>query len=827
MSDKGFAIRCPHCQKWNIWEKIDLKEAVISSKQELQRILRGFDRACRQGNAESFSHEKLWRCTNPRSVCPTSFEAVICQNEQQALGFLKEIEAWSPKRDFRLYKADCRNRWEDKYYGVLFNAQAIPRPQHVELELLMDRELVSRLIVGIGVELEAPVTIYAANVFAHPNTNKLVVYWMPIEAYSQGRLLVPPRYNEFCHTCRQIVMRKLTAQFEREGYNVNNCPIGFGKNDQCAGKDAVCMKYSGTIDWNRCPAFIEERKKRCPCYRSDLKFIERIMRNLRKNLENKGEFEEEILRCHKKRCYARFEERAIPIVVHGYLAGVAMSGQVFFDPKKIVNVNDFCTQFTILRGHERTLERAKDRLIAKETRLRLADKSRFFVTRKELDQRITLLTNSVRRVTRTATSRYSDVRRGTEWAFRQEILGYIQNSKIKLVPFDIYLSHVLERKRLFWAFEAVYLAQYSRETKCVSAIAFSHKYREPSFFGVPGKTVASSTEIEYDQAHPCPYLHKRGQQMPPQHDRLIRELLPIFENVATDPELEVPQGDDFFFVVIPFLYEVYAFVFAVRDEQIVREIESRVAGGVSRLCRESILETCTEVVYEFGEERFREARERAWREFSALASHRIGNEISSVGTLLDLLAEQLMHDSHWAPKWRDKLPIMQSCTRRAKEMLTLETMLTGEIKPRLQLTNLADLITKSATGIVPVDAKLDFQGSAAQEDTLLDPDLMEQAFRELCANAVDATGKDVQITVTVRKDKKGLHISFCDNGPGIRREDAERIFKPFITLRGGRTGLGLATVRRIVEAHAGTICLVESDAGADFVISLPQSGVKK
>jgi signal transduction histidine kinase len=70
-------------------------------------------------------------------------------------------------------------------------------------------------------------------------------------------------------------------------------------------------------------------------------------------------------------------------------------------------------------------------------------------------------------------------------------------------------------------------------------------------------------------------------------------------------------------------------------------------------------------------------------------------------------------------------------------------------------------------------------------------------------------------------------LSVRDHGPGIASEEHDRIFEPFERasrdprVRGA--GLGLWIVRRLVEAHGGSVCVMSAPgSGAQFVIELPR-----
>lgn len=102
-----------------------------------------------------------------------------------------------------------------------------------------------------------------------------------------------------------------------------------------------------------------------------------------------------------------------------------------------------------------------------------------------------------------------------------------------------------------------------------------------------------------------------------------------------------------------------------------------------------------------------------------------------------------------------------------------------------------------------------------------DPTLLKQVFINLFMNAIQAMKKDGTITVEYKVSDEWLEIYVKDTGPGIPGEIARKIFQPFFTTRADGTGLGLATVYKIILAHHGDIKLLPSERGACFVIKLP------
>ena len=77
----------------------------------------------------------------------------------------------------------------------------------------------------------------------------------------------------------------------------------------------------------------------------------------------------------------------------------------------------------------------------------------------------------------------------------------------------------------------------------------------------------------------------------------------------------------------------------------------------------------------------------------------------------------------------------------------------------------------------------------------------------------------------VRATAAGVILAVEDQGVGMEKEVAARLFEPFLTRRPGGTGLGLALVRRTVEVHAGKVRVRSKPGkGTRVEILLPKAG---
>ncbi len=228
-----------------------------------------------------------------------------------------------------------------------------------------------------------------------------------------------------------------------------------------------------------------------------------------------------------------------------------------------------------------------------------------------------------------------------------------------------------------------------------------------------------------------------------------------------------------------------------------------------------------------------EANQRLRAQYTEIAqlagglAHEIRNPLSTMQLNLDLLAE----DFHHAETQRDRR-VLQKIERIRKESHRLQNIL----EDFLRFIRVQELRLLPADLNEVVDVLRDFQeGQASAQGVLIrtcyDPDLpriplevelFKQALLNLTLNALHAMPEGGELLMTTHREGDWAVLDVTDTGCGIAPESQSRVFDAFYSSRPGGNGLGLPTVRRIVEAHGGTISLEsEIGKGTKFTLRLP------
>jgi K+-sensing histidine kinase KdpD len=224
--------------------------------------------------------------------------------------------------------------------------------------------------------------------------------------------------------------------------------------------------------------------------------------------------------------------------------------------------------------------------------------------------------------------------------------------------------------------------------------------------------------------------------------------------------------------------------------------------------------------------------DRSRRELLANVSHELRTPL---GTILTESTSPLPEVDGAAEAGR-RLRAIAGEAQRLKalvdDMLDMAVIEAGALELRLEPLRLADAIQAAVERLhrVSPDRRVEWDPAAAGLDALADWGRLLQILDNLLANADRFGTVGTPIEVSVERDGRGLvAVLVRDHGPGVAAEVRPRLFERFVhgpgeegSDRPAGTGLGLAIVKGLVEAHAGSVALVDADGeGASFRFTLP------
>lgn len=219
----------------------------------------------------------------------------------------------------------------------------------------------------------------------------------------------------------------------------------------------------------------------------------------------------------------------------------------------------------------------------------------------------------------------------------------------------------------------------------------------------------------------------------------------------------------------------------------------------------------------------RHQRLHSMGEMAASLAHQIRTPLSSALLYVSQMnSEQLDPDKreHFVGKALNSLNHLEALV---KDMLQYAKGGKGSDRPVKLEELMATLEHSVESPILVSNSHIQFNAFMPGMVVLGDMDALVTALQNLINNAIDSVGKRARIEVTVNKiSNDRVDIVVSDQGPGIEAEKLEKIFEPFYTSRAKGTGLGLAVVRAIAEAHNGEVWVKSIVGyGSQFGLRLP------
>src|SRR5262249_6975457 len=105
---------------------------------------------------------------------------------------------------------------------------------------------------------------------------------------------------------------------------------------------------------------------------------------------------------------------------------------------------------------------------------------------------------------------------------------------------------------------------------------------------------------------------------------------------------------------------------------------------------------------------------------------------------------------------------------------------------------------------------------------LADEELLKVVLQNLLVNSAQAMQGQGLIRVVLETSGGMCRIRVTDSGPGVASDARANLFTPFFTTKARGSGLGLATAKRIIDAHNGRLALeFPPEGGTTAVVELP------
>ncbi len=213
----------------------------------------------------------------------------------------------------------------------------------------------------------------------------------------------------------------------------------------------------------------------------------------------------------------------------------------------------------------------------------------------------------------------------------------------------------------------------------------------------------------------------------------------------------------------------------------------------------------------------------AWQKLIRVLTHEIMNSITPISSLASTMNELIGEafsgvtsdsesDQEILDDIRQAIKTIQKRSQGLLHFVDAYRNLTLIPQPNFQIFPLQELFARVEKLMqANIEEKgIDFEAKVEPESLELtaDPELIEQVLINLLLNALQALEQrqEAQIRLEARLDDRGrILIQVKDNGPGISRENLDKIFIPFFSTKDGGSGIGLSLSRQIMRLHKGTI----------------------
>ena len=228
-------------------------------------------------------------------------------------------------------------------------------------------------------------------------------------------------------------------------------------------------------------------------------------------------------------------------------------------------------------------------------------------------------------------------------------------------------------------------------------------------------------------------------------------------------------------------------------------------------------------------------REAAFSLMTSQVRHEIRNALNSIRSPAEMLQRNFSKGDPLGLA-TDPEEIVKEMERIISHVTHLSDMVEDELgylhSQKFLLTTKTDIWTILLEARAALSLELEEQSVTVKEEApeerlqvMADPEKLRAAFVNLIRNAAQAMPNGGVLRLSYLDDKKGAaRVRVADTGVGMSPKQMERAFDPFYTTKARGLGVGLVTVKRIVESHRGKVDVKSKEGkGTSFEVTLPEA----
>lgn len=212
-------------------------------------------------------------------------------------------------------------------------------------------------------------------------------------------------------------------------------------------------------------------------------------------------------------------------------------------------------------------------------------------------------------------------------------------------------------------------------------------------------------------------------------------------------------------------------------------------------------------------------KQAIWKDLSRALAHEIKNPLTPIQLTLQRLEEKYEEKEKFYDYFPQATEVIhneiQNLLSISRNFSTFAKLVVPE-KSSFSPTKVLDSIIDSYSADYVINK--DYQ---SQRMVYFDQDHFYQIITNLLQNAIDASHRGTAIEVSVREKHGQIIVCVEDHGIGISRENINRIYNPYFTQKTNGSGIGLALVKKFIEANGSTIYVNSQEGiGTKFRFSM-------